>query len=84
MLVIIGGQEDSVKQAIALAKRPHLKDSTKLPKEFNLRRIKFLVRHFDYHNSHSFMDIFSGTGRSRPTLRRRFRRPYRRDFESYS
>jgi ATP-dependent RNA helicase DDX47/RRP3 len=52
--VIIGGAEDRVKQAIALAKQPHiivatpgrLNDHLKSTKGFNLRKIKFLVGHF--------------------------------------
>jgi len=54
-VVIVGGTEDCVKQAISLAKHPHivvatpgrLHDHLKSTKGFNLRRIKFLVRPFD-------------------------------------
>jgi ATP-dependent RNA helicase DDX47/RRP3 len=59
--VIIGGAEDCVKQAIALAKRPHIIVATpgrlnyhlKSTKGFNLRSIKFLVRQFGQFILHS-------------------------------
>lgn len=50
-IVIVGGEEDRVTQAVMLAKKPHivvatpgrLLDHLKVTKGFNLRNIKFLV-----------------------------------------
>jgi superfamily II DNA/RNA helicase len=59
-IVIVGGLEDRVKQAIALAKRPHiivatpgrLNDHLKSTKGFSLRKIQFLVSAFPLRPRH--------------------------------
>lgn len=54
--VIVGGDEDRVKQAVMLARKPHivvatpgrLLDHLKVTKGFNLRNIKFLVCYYTF------------------------------------
>lgn len=58
-VVIVGGEEDRVTQAVMLAKKPHivvatpgrLLDHLKVTKGFNLRNIKFLVRFISLNSS---------------------------------